>query len=113
MLTNLSMLILTFIQTQPLTRRNDGDEPEYMELDPTSWLSSTVDSCCQKFFGGFNYDVCMGRYPPDHDDCNVMLFYPDWEGANEGCTNDGKQSQSYNYHARYLRRGVHACLYFQ
>ena len=62
-----------------------------MELNPTSWLSSTLDSCCQKFFGGYNYDICMGRYPPDHDDCNIMLFYPDWEGANAGCTNDGKQ----------------------
>ena len=65
-----------------------------MELDPTSWLSSTVDSCCQKFFGGYNYDICMGRYPPDHDDCNIMLFYPDWEGVNDGCVHDGKQSQS-------------------
>ena len=77
-----------------------------MELDPTSWLSSTVDSCCQKFFGGFNYDVCMGRYPPDHDDCNVMLWYPDWEGSNDGCTNNGKQKVIDN--ARCLRLG--ACL---
>ena len=29
------------------------------------------------------------RYPPDADDCNVMLFYPDWSGSNEGCANDG------------------------
>ncbi len=63
-----------------------------MELDPVSWLSSSMESCCQKFFGGYHYDVCMGRYPPDHDDCNVMLFYPDWEGRNEGCVHDGKQS---------------------
>ena len=20
------------------------------------------------------YDICMGRYPPDHDDCN-MIYY--------------------------------------
>jgi hypothetical protein len=37
------------------------------------------------------YDSCMGRYPPDHDDCNVMLFYPDWAGSNEGCIDDGKE----------------------
>jgi hypothetical protein len=37
------------------------------------------------------YDDCMGRYPPDHDDCNVMLFYPDWEGTNKGCIDDGKE----------------------
>lgn len=38
------------------------------------------------------YDDCMGRYPPDHDDCNSMLFYPDWHGANKGCLDDGKLS---------------------
>ncbi len=70
--------------------RNDGDEPDYMALEPTSWLSSTVEACCKTFFGGYRYDACMGRYPPDHDDCNVMLYYPDWDGANEGCTDDGK-----------------------
>ncbi len=62
-----------------------------MAVNPTDWLSSTMQACCQKFFGGFQYDKCMGRYPPDQDDCNVMLHYPDWNGANEGCASDGKQ----------------------
>jgi len=42
------------------------------------------------------YDSCMGRYPPDHDDCNTILYYPDWGGANKGCLNDGK-----SFTARY------------
>ena len=70
--------------------RNDGEEPDYMAINPTQWLSSSMSACCEKFFGGYMYDACMGRYPPDHDDCNVMLFYPDWEGANIFCVSDGK-----------------------
>lgn len=62
-----------------------------MAVNPTDWLSSTMQSCCKKFFGGYLYDSCMGRYPPDHDDCNVMLYYPDWNGANEGCADDGQE----------------------
>ena len=36
------------------------------------------------------YPKCTGAHPPDADDCNVMLYYPDWNGANEGCVADGK-----------------------
>eukprot|EP00984_Skeletonema_dohrnii_P010172 scaffold3958_cov131-Skeletonema_dohrnii-CCMP3373.AAC.2 len=71
--------------------RNDGDEPDYMAVNPTEWLSSTRDACCKKYFGGYMYEDCMGRYPPDHDDCNSMLFYPDWNGSNKKCINDGKE----------------------
>ncbi len=70
--------------------RNDGEEPDFMAVNPTDWLSSTMEACCNRFFGGFMYDICMGRYPPDQDDCNTMLFYPDWNGSNKGCLDDGK-----------------------
>ena len=60
-----------------------------MAVNPTDWLSSTMEACCKRFFGGFMYDTCMGRYPPDQDDCNMMLFYPDWNGSNKGCLDDG------------------------
>jgi hypothetical protein len=84
----LTLHIPTFIFT---SNRNDGDEPDYMAADPGAYLSSTMSACCKKWFGGFLYDSCMGRYPPDHDDCNEMLFYPDWGGANQGCVDDGKE----------------------
>ena len=71
--------------------RNDGFEPDYMVLDPTTWLSSSKEVCCKKFFGGFLYENCLGLYPPDHDDCNEMLYYPDWGGKNTGCVNDGME----------------------
>lgn len=61
-----------------------------MEINPTQWLSSTLDACCKKFFGGFMYPKCTGAHPPDADDCTVLLYYPDWNGANEGCIADGK-----------------------
>ena len=71
--------------------RNDGDEPDYMAADPLTWQSSSMESCCKKFFGGYLYETCIGRYPPDQDDCNRMLYYPDWEGSNKGCTDDGQE----------------------
>ena len=61
-----------------------------MAVNPTEWLSSTMESCCKKFFGGYDYDSCIGRYSPGNDNCNMMLYYPDWNGANEGCIDDGK-----------------------
>ena len=76
--------------TPSLNSRNDGAQPDYMEINPTQWLSSTLDACCKKFFGGFLYQQCTGAYPPDADDCTVLLYYPDWNGANEGCVADGE-----------------------
>ena len=72
-----------------ISNRNDGDEPEYMAVNPTEWLYSTMEACCKKYFNGFLYDECIGRYPRDADDCNKQLFYPDWNGSNEGCVDDG------------------------
>lgn len=83
----LIILILAFTLTP---NRNDGDEPDYMAADPTQWLSSTMEACCKKFFDGYSYDACMDRYPRDQDDCIVKLFYPDWNGSNKGCIDDGK-----------------------
>jgi len=72
--------------------RNDGDEPDYMAASPEEWLTSTLESCCKKHFGEYHYENCIGKYPPDADDCNIQLFYPDYapNGANEGCLNDGR-----------------------
>eukprot|EP00984_Skeletonema_dohrnii_P030646 scaffold22298_cov84-Skeletonema_dohrnii-CCMP3373.AAC.2 len=68
---------------------NDGDEPDYMAVNPTGWLFSTKSACCEKWFGGAPYDECMGD-----DDCNEdeyeALFYPDWEDTM-GCINNGKE----------------------
>lgn len=71
--------------------RNDGDEPNYMAADPNQWLSSSLEACCKKWFSmsTYAYDKCVGKYPPDSDDCVRFLYYPDWQGNNEGCIDDG------------------------
>ena len=51
----------------------------YLHLMPKSYYMNSFITC---FYSQ--------RYPPDADDCNEMLFYPDWAGSNEGCANDGK-----------------------
>ena len=43
----------------------------------------------------------MGLYPPDNDDCNVALWYPDWAGKNEGCKSDGNEPYYMLVHKEY------------
>ena len=84
------MLTKHVILTTP-PNRNDGDEPDYMAADPIQWLSSSLEACCKRWFSisTYAYDKCLGRYPPDSDDCVTFLYYPDWQGKNEGCIDDG------------------------
>jgi hypothetical protein len=66
---------------------NDGNEPSYMSANPADYMSSTLDKCCNTFFG-WNYDICMGLLD---DSCARALWYPDWDGENVGCTKDGEE----------------------
>ncbi|KAL9179689.1 hypothetical protein ACHAXT_008979 [Thalassiosira profunda] len=66
---------------------NDGNEPAYMSANPSWYLYSTLDDCCTTYFG-WNYDGCMGDV---RGTCVKALFYPDWEGSNEGCVDDGNE----------------------
>lgn len=66
---------------------NDGREPVYMSQNPSDYLSSSLSSCCNKYFS-WNYDVCMGNLPGL---CARSLWYPDWEGSNDGCVDDGNE----------------------
>lgn len=90
--------------------RNDGMEPDYMAVNPGDWLTSSIKACCEKFFAGYMYEDCMGFYPPDHDDCNKALFYPDWSGSNEGCLGDGTSAFSMLvYFTYYIMHTTSAC----
>jgi len=71
---------------------NDGNEPGYMSAAPSYYMHSTLDSCCSTYFG-WNFDVCSGNLPGI---CARSLYYPDWEGSNEGCIDDGNEP-------RYIR----------
>jgi hypothetical protein len=66
---------------------NDGNQPAYMEANPTNYLHSTLDKCCSAHFT-WNYEGCMGQLD---DTCARALWYPDWEGSNTGCTRDGNE----------------------
>jgi hypothetical protein len=83
-----------------------------MAVNPTEWLLSTLDACCKKYFNGFLYDACIGRYAPDHDDCITVtaLFYPDWNGSNEGCIDEGKEPYYMLSNANYfLSNSIEEC----
>lgn len=50
-------------------------------------MHSTLEKCCSTHFA-WNYNGCMGKLD---DTCARALWYPDWEGANAGCTRDGNE----------------------
>jgi len=67
--------------------KNDSKEPSYMAANPSYYMSTTLLKCCTTYFG-WNYDVCMGN---ERGVCKRALWYPDWEGKNAGCINDGNE----------------------
>jgi len=69
--------------------RNDGGEPAYMTANPSTYLSTSLTACCQSYFGWI-FDSCAGNLPGI---CSRALFYPDWEGANQGCIDDGNEPE--------------------
>lgn len=69
----------------------DGKEPEYMAANPGEWLSTTLQKCCQKYFNGYYHDQCLGLHPPTAGNCAQMLYYPDWQGDNDGCLDNGQE----------------------
>lgn len=38
----------------------DGNEPEHMVLDPDMWLYDNLEECCERYYPGWNKNVCMG-----------------------------------------------------
>jgi len=68
--------------------KNDGNVPDYMSADPSQYLSSTLDKCCSSFFP-WNYEACLGI--GGRGVCARSLWYPDWEGSNVGCIDDGNE----------------------
>jgi len=64
-----------------------------MIVNPGEWLSTTLQKCCKKHFGGFYYDQCLfNHHPPALQGCSdPLLFYPDWHGSNERCLDDGEE----------------------
>ena len=58
-----------------------------MEANSADFMTSTLASCCAKFFN-WDYDKCTGNHP---NECVDELYYPDWSGGSGTCINDGKE----------------------
>jgi hypothetical protein len=58
-----------------------------MAINTGDYMTSTLASCCAKFFN-WDYDDCTGNHP---DDCVADLFYPDWDGGSGSCIADGNE----------------------
>lgn len=58
-----------------------------MAANPSNYLYSTLDKCCTNHFG-WNYLACMGQL---ENVCARSLWYPDWEGSDDGCVSDGNE----------------------
>ena len=37
----------------------DGNEPGYMRINPTEWLCSSLEECCERYYSGYNINKCM------------------------------------------------------
>lgn len=62
----------------------DGNEPDYMRANSEGfYLFVELADCC-KIHYSWDFDNCVGI-----DLIPSGLYYPDWEGDNEGCKNDG------------------------
>ncbi|KAL7539111.1 hypothetical protein ACHAXR_009034, partial [Thalassiosira sp. AJA248-18] len=60
---------------------NNGNEPLYMKKKPSTWLYTTLEGCCTRYYS-FDLGGCMGESSAS------IGFYPDWEGKNQNCLND-------------------------
>lgn len=68
--------------------KTGGGQPEYMTLDPTTWMKATLGECCQQYFG-WMLNQCNGASTGS----SSGLWYPDWAGVDDTCKNDGNEPE--------------------
>ena len=49
------------IQIGSGTCLQDGKEPGYMRINPTEWLSNSLEGCCDKYYSGWNKNKCVNE----------------------------------------------------
>ena len=69
---------------------SDGKEPDYMRLRPEGYMFKTLADCCKKHYN-WNYNGCVGIINIPGIPVGSGLYYPDWEGEDKGCKNDGDE----------------------
>ena len=65
---------------------DNGNEPTYMQNNPSTYLSSQKQDCCQKHYS-WDYNNCVGAKKTQ----NFGKYYPDFDGTKHVCVNDGLQ----------------------
>ncbi|KAL7460889.1 hypothetical protein ACHAXS_001324 [Conticribra weissflogii] len=72
---------------------SDGKEDEYMRLNPEGfYLFDKLEDCCLRHYSWI-YNECAGINNAALGPDGESLYYPDWEGDNKSCKNDGAQPQ--------------------
>jgi len=57
------------------TCKNDGSEPQYMDLNPVAWMHSSKQACCDANFG-WMLNECLGSSGPNAD---ANKWFIDWD----------------------------------
>lgn len=73
--------------------RNDGAQPPYMNNSPSHWMHDTLAECCNTNYL-WNYNNCIGSPGATSTSGSTStsgLYYPDWLGSDNVCSNDGGQ----------------------
>lgn len=55
-----------------LSHCDHPDEPDYMKYNPSSYMSSDLETCCKKYYS-WNYEACMGSTATGSSE-----WYVDW-----------------------------------
>lgn len=76
---------------------NDGNQPDYMNLQPDLWMTESLIDCCLTYYGWIPDECVMqnaeatiisGSDSASIADSTANLYYPDWTGTNTCTTGD-------------------------
>ncbi|EJK64824.1 hypothetical protein THAOC_14401, partial [Thalassiosira oceanica] len=68
--------------------KTGGGQPLYMTLAPLTWMETTLEGCCEKYYG-WMLNECKGT----SGGAPSGLWYPDWAGQDDTCKNDGNEPE--------------------
>eukprot|EP00956_Cyclotella_meneghiniana_P013390 scaffold19343_cov80-Cyclotella_meneghiniana.AAC.1 len=64
---------------------NDGNQPDYMNLQPDLWMTESLIDCC---LTNAEATIISGSDSASIADSTANLYYPDWTGTNTCTTGD-------------------------
>ena len=68
---------------------NDGEQPPYMTNNPSIFMHSTIESCCEQNYSWI-LNTCEGNQGSDTDGGTATsMWYMNWSAGTDGaCTQD-------------------------